>query len=500
MKKMKKFLAFALAMIMCLGMATTAFAAEGDGKIVIKNPILKEDGNVESYKAYKIFSVTTSGSGENTKYGYKLDNTSAVYAQLKALADAETPSNGVVVTSTTANGEYNVEVTDAPAFAAYLKGLNLAEGGLTGAYNESSKEVVITIPANALGYYFISTTSGTLANLTTAETAGGEVTIYDKNEKPEIEKTTTVVEGVELGQNVPYTITGKVPSTVGYESYKYIVSDKMGTGLTFNDDVVVTVGDIVIYQNGQTTEAAPAGGLTIGGESTEYDFKLTFDMTKFTVDALVKIEYSATVNEEAVKVEETGTLTNKASLEYSKDPNSEETEKTPDEVVTVYTANIVVDKVDGGTKNVGDNGEATYTTRLQGAKFVLKNSENKFYKYDETTKKVNWVDEESGATSVTTDNNGAASFKGLKDGTYKLVETEAPAGYNLMDTEQEVVVAHENNDTTLVTATAVIENNAGNLLPSTGGIGTTIFYVVGGILVVAAGVLLITKKRMSKEQ
>ena len=99
-----------------------------------------------------------------------------------------------------------------------------------------------------------------------------------------------------------------------------------------------------------------------------------------------------------------------------------------------------------------------------------------------------------------TDNKGAASFKGLADGTYQLVETKAPAGYNQLTGPQEVKVAGSTTDTTKLSVEAKVANSAGTLLPSTGGIGTTIFYVLGAVLVVGAGVLLVTKKRMSQSE
>lgn len=104
-----------------------------------------------------------------------------------------------------------------------------------------------------------------------------------------------------------------------------------------------------------------------------------------------------------------------------------------------------------------------------------------------------------------TDENGEASFEGLANGTYYLVETKAPAGYNQL-TEAQKVEVHDGEHNapvtseTQLTVTAKVENQAGTLLPSTGGMGTTIFYVLGAVLVVGAGVLLVTKKRMSQSE
>ena len=528
--KMKKLFALALAAIMVLAMGITASATgedpitPQDGKIIIENPILKppaQEGAEQQpypYVAYKIFSVTTSAAADGeTNYGYKLDNTSVAYTLLTGMNQDAQKANGVEITPTTVESVYNVNVTNAPAFAQYLKtNTTSLKGGINGTLNPETGKVEITIPANQMGYYFVSTGSGALANLTTASSST-PVTIYDKNETPKIEKTTTLTGDVSIGQNVPYTITGEVPSTVGYDQYTYIVTDKMGTGLTFNDDLTVKVGTATIYAN--NTVDPSVDGIEVDKNSTDFDFKLTFDMTKFNVGDVVEITYSATVNENAIEVT-TGTsnpLKNEAHLEYSKDPNNTTTDTTPESDVTLYTANIKINKVVAGSKDP-----------LSGAKFVLVDKVTKddkdnitgvapdaqYYQYIDAKEaegqnpavkaEVKWGTK-ADATEVTTDNEGKASFIGLADGTYYLVETEAPAGYNLMTKPQEVKVTHDENENNvidneekvLLTVEPIVENSTGATLPSTGGIGTTIFYVVGGILVVVAGVLLITKKRMS---
>ena len=116
------------------------------------------------------------------------------------------------------------------------------------------------------------------------------------------------------------------------------------------------------------------------------------------------------------------------------------------------------------------------------------------------------------------------SVSGLDDGTYKLREIAAPAGYNMLTDDIKVVITatttnvqnwEPGNYAAALTALAVtaddvagtgavdtgiaaitIANNAGSTLPETGGIGTTIFYIIGSVLVVAAVVFLVTRKRM----
>lgn len=101
------------------------------------------------------------------------------------------------------------------------------------------------------------------------------------------------------------------------------------------------------------------------------------------------------------------------------------------------------------------------------------------------------------ALVLTTGDDGRAVSPELNCGTYFVLETEAPRGYDLPEEALTVTVV-----TNALTSHVVLEvpNERGNILPETGGTGTTIFLVVGGILVVGAVVLLVTKKRMSNEK
>ena len=158
--------------------------------------------------------------------------------------------------------------------------------------------------------------------------------------------------------------------------------------------------------------------------------------------------------------------------------------------VEVFSFNIVINKY------AADN----ESTKLGGAKFVLKNAEGKYYKYDATTKAVTWVDDKSSATEVITDDNGAARFDGLQAGTYYLEETAAPAGYNQL-IKDITIVLKEDGSATIDDAASTPEaaNSTGTMLPETGGIGTVIFVALGALAVICAGVFLVTNKRMSKE-
>ena len=84
---------------------------------------------------------------------------------------------------------------------------------------------------------------------------------------------------------------------------------------------------------------------------------------------------------------------------------------------------------------------------------------------------------------------GEVTIRGLKNGTYSLVEIKAPQGYNLLDKAESVVISNANK-ADIVT----VENSKGIQLPSTGGIGTTIFYAAG-IVVMAGAVFFVVRSR-----
>ena len=473
MKHARKLASLLLALVMVFALATTAFAA-GTGIITVDNPITGQ-----TYTAYKIFDVVYNEG--KTAYSYTIENTSAWFGTVQTYAQKE--GSGLTLTQVNGSTTYNVTTTDAfsaPGFAAALKA---AVTGKTGGITLTVADGKATATGLDLGYYFVTSTSGALCNLTTTNPT---VTIHDKNDMP-FDKVDDKA-SAEVGETVHYTITGKVPDTTGFATYTYKITDTMSEGLTFKKDVVVKIGDTVAT-NACTINYTP-------NEESATGFELTIPVMNYQtqVGAAITVTYSAVVNEKAVaKIEN-----NSATLTYSNNPaDSTKTTTTPADEETVYSSKIVIDKYETNKKG----------TKLAGAKFVLYKevttgegeaavTSKLYYKWNATDKKVEWVENKADATPKTTDSNGAASFDGLANGTYYLEETEAPAGYNKLTQPVEVTVNGGTTEAAL-SVTAEVANNTGALLPSTGGMGTTIFYVLGSILAVGAIVLLVTKKRMS---
>lgn len=469
MKTMRKLFTVLLALAMTLALAVSAFAAD-TGSITITNP----QGD-HTYTAYKIFDVTYSGDN----YSYTISDTDAAFSTVKTYADVT--ANGLNLTAVANTNKYNVSIGtgfSAASFAQYLKTKvdSLGTGTAFTKVDNTMKASDLT-----LGYYFVSGTSGAVCELATAK----DIQIRDKNEVPQIEKTVNDDDGtVEIGQKLTYTITGKVPSTKGYTEFTYQVTDTMTEGLTFNEDVKVTIG---------STDVTAAATIT----NNENGFVASVNMMNYQdkIDAPVVITYTATVNENAIQRD---TETNTATLKYSNNPADNTSFEESTVEVDVFSFNIVINKY------AANNAE----TKLEGAKFVLKNAESKYYKYDTATKVVSWVAGKADATEVSTGADGAARFDGLQAGTYSLEETAAPAGYNQL-TKDIIIVLDKTGSATINGAastlgdarslTAGVANSTGTVLPETGGTGTVIFVALGALAVICAGVFLVTNKRMSKE-
>lgn len=354
-----------------------------------------------------------------------------------------------------------------------------------------------------------------------------------KNRNPkEGEKDWVDASDYSVGDEVPYTITVKVPHEL-LEAYE---DDSTDAVLTVKD----TPKNLWVVEN--TIEAKPSGenatAVTKGvdikvddTESTDHGKGFTATFTKSALKALVGTGDTFVITYKAV-LKNTAVMTvagnpNTVSLEYSNKIGTDGkivpgSKKEIHNNAVVYTFKITIEK----------RSENTTGDLLDGVKFDL-------YKLDDTNgtvkgSDIGFTDANKGKKFVKvkenlTTVNGYVSASGLANGDYYLVETKtADKTYNLLSGPVKVTLNVEytttwtkteiyDNDGNLIHidtrettekfgnavdgagegyTNIVVINRKGFNLPTTGGFGTLLFSGIGVLLVVAGvGVLLSLKKK-----
>ena len=539
MKTVKRALALVLALTLLLAMNATVFAADDTYTITISGDNVVAGHTYEAYQIFKgdlaekdsktILSNITWGNGITEAGKTALGNAAEKAETLKTADDA---------------------AAFAKAVALYLQNPTTSVDG-TGKY---------TISGLKAGYYLVKDTQAPADDFYSAYIMEvvSNVEAEPKGDKPTVDKNikddgeTTKVNEASIGDTINYEVTSKVPDMTGYTKYFFVLNDTMSKGLTFNNDVAVTIGGTTLGAN-KYTVAYNTDTTVI--TTIEIVIKNFINYTKG--DAIL-VTYSATLNQDA-SLDPVAGNPNKVQLTYSNNPNVDgngdpqnpdkpgegaPTGKTPESETKTYVTGIKLTKVDGADHNKMLTG-AKFKIEGNGVKVVLVNkevyeetSDGTYYmlktgtytetapidetasSYDSTTtkyKKVTAVTKDTVNTKVNAtgyvDEKGVLTFEGLGEGTYTIKEIVAPNGYNLLKAPIKVEIKANATfakcewtvtaDGKPVTAdnnlyAFLIENKSGAELPSTGGIGTTVFYVLGGLLVVCAGVLLITKRRMNK--
>ena len=530
MKSMKKLVTLLLSLVMLCALAMPAMADEKTYSITINDAVVGH-----TYTAYQVFKgVYYSGNrqveGKEAEYlsdvtwGDDVDDTKI----LKALQESTVIGKDFTDKTSAEEVAYVLQGYDNKSEQldefARIVGKNLKTNATGKGSVTVGEDKQATINGLTAGYYFVKDTGkigdGEIATKFLVKVVG-DATVEIKANAPTIEKKIVNGEGdnhttVNVGDDVEFKLTAKVPDMASFDKYTFTISDTLSNGLTFKKGTVaVTIGD---------KELVDGTDYTLGDLDTRTN---TFTVT-FTKDQLAKyvehgagativVTYKATLNKNALTTDKE---TNTAKLEYSNNPSGDGTGTvTPDAPVYIYDFDIDIDKYDDTDNKDKDNDNKDKLKKLANAEFILykevtENGQKKtyYYKWDKDSNTVKWVPEKAQATPKTTTTEGKASFQGIAAGSYFLEETKAPDGYNkLKDPVPVTITAEYNKDGKLTNTSAnantnaegqyiqtvEVPNKAGAVLPSTGGIGTTIFYVLGSILALGAAVLLIVKKRMN---
>lgn len=510
MKRIKKLAAAMLTAIMMMTMTVTAYAA---GNCTLTVNVKSGEGvptqtlEGQTINLYKLFDVTESKTGGTANYAYTVNDTykSALASVLKI---DENSTNETIVKAVTNLGESNNSKVQkfANDFTAYALQNSLAATTTSNKLGDVTSHTFSNLDA---GYYLVYVTGGKeiQSSLVTVDKPTNTVDL--KTEAPSIAKEADKTT-VEIGQVVKYTVTGSIPDTTGYSEYVYKIHDELSTGLDFVNDENGTALEAGATTVNVKVAFTDAGVTAVGTAPTTATLdkgnnrKMSLDLSTWVRDNQANkgkeftVTYYAKVNKGAVVTEK-----NKAQLEYG-NKQGETTTTTPSEAKTpTYPLDILKKK--SGTDE-----------KLAGAKFSLYKTKDDADKGQNaitvSENKGNYVvDSTSSVTEFESVNDIAGKgynlrVNGLAEGTYYLVETKAPDGFNKLTAPVVIKITKSSdadvNNWTISKDNANeedkiidIENSTGSLLPSTGGAGVIVFAGVAILLVFGVAVSFIRDKR-----
>ena len=518
MKKLvSRFMAVLMAMTMILSMSMTAFAAEAPkGTLTVNNTVAGK-----TLDLYQIFTATKNGDN----VAYTLNSAYEGFFQNKITGASKLTGEAL---SEKAYAYVKEQVGDdgskGATFAKDILGWILSASGETKTAVESTHSTADTADTKTVidnlvyGYYVVyplgatdtSTAPGneTVKSVTSlVNVTDTTVTINMKSNYPTVVKKVNDknADDVNIGDTVTYTLTSKVPDMTGYTSYVFNFKDTLAKGLTFGSITSVKIGDVTINADTDGTKAENTYTLTTkNNEDGTTEIKI--EMNKFLASNAnkagqeIKVTYTATLNKDAVTGFDPNT--NKATVEYSNKPGTNEKGESEPSIVDVHTFDFTIFKY-----YLKDETQ----TALANAEFELYKA-NTAGNAADTDAKINIVDEGKGvyrqatadeakvtgftSAKIVSDDDGKVLVKGLEAGTYYLRETKAPEGYNklLSDIKVEIKPVYDkttgkltsysvdytyNGKTTNGAAITnktdspevAVENKTGAQLPSTGSKG-----------------------------
>lgn len=391
-------------------------------------------------------------------------------------------------------------------------------------------------------------------------------TISITNYKPDLEKNVTKRDEASpagntthdadygVGENVPYTLTIKVPENVAKLQTFKVMDTALASQLKQNPDSIVVKG---IAKGNDATEVRLTKGTDYtasvteknGNSVMEVDFK-SKNVTKIAdyAGGTITITYTSKLQDGAVIADANNSGNfNTADLIYSRTTNTSSSESPDDNkpyqiedtgVVYSYALNIKK-TAQGGKKDGKALEEVTFDLYKKATKADLDTFSNGQYTFKgnpctsvsgEDAKKLGLPTEENAiwlkVGTLKTDSNGEDTVSGLPAGDYKLVETKTADGYNLLSAPvdaklnleyatvwnatgtyenggkeikrayNETTYTYNDKHDTAVPGTALkIVNRAGFTLPVTGGFGTLLFSGIGVLLVLAGVCVLFSMKK-----
>jgi len=557
-KLMKRAFALLLTVVMLLGLSSAVFASETN-QVSEVNPVwpgwdsakdrgslqvvkTAEDGTTKlegaKYVLYKVADINVSSSSGQISYSpttsvaVNSSTTAAQFTEAVLSAAGLTPIEGVNTDATAGNktGTDGVLNFTDLNFGVYLVKETVTPEGVT-----ASHDFLISIPMSVP-----DTDDMDGDGNTTEQTWIKEITATPKNAvfDGDIEKTVdtsassnVVVDAggnntIDIGANLSYKIEVDMPSDfyggTNAKTYtQFDIFDKADAALTVDTSTIKVTIDGTEVKEASAAGANPMGYKLDAGTSGEFTISLVNQNTStnpstyapyytgLSAGSKVVVTYNAFVNTSATPGV---AINNDAEINYQYDGGNPGI-KEPGPEPEIYTYSHAILKVNDNDAALGHDDDVAANIKA-GAKFVVKNADNKYLHYNKGANDADAADDywewvalqadatvfESGfAAPLATAKDGYIELIGLADGTYTLIEIEAPEGYSLLKAPVSIDV----DDASTVTQkngsyTTKIVNVAGFTLPGTGGAGIYIF-IVAGIALIGAALVLYGKTRRSKK-
>ena len=541
-----KAIAAGLALTMALGPVVApvaAFAADGTAAqgVITINTNTHVTSDTTKLLGYKLFKAdvadqtvgsTTSKAVSNIDWGSTQAQT-AVEDVIKAIeptyqgTSAQDAANWL---SEHASGSGSATVVDADdAFGKIAAAMRTAGATATTITPDTPTKL-------DEGYWLFVTDSETTKDLIDkvgtapiyAVVGGSALTVDQKSSLPTVNKFIkndaagsdwAKVADSQIGQDIDYKLTGTVATALAsYDTYYYSFSDVLGSGLTADSSTVkVMVQNPATGDAAQTETQVRADYYTVALDSAKNTLTVTISDLKsvkdtdgnaipITPNSVVNVYYTAQLNSKAMVASKSND--NTVTLTYSNNPGTNDHGDTMPATVRDYTYQLMLMKVDSSDNSKG----------LQGAKFTIQATGAD--EGGDASKKYVQDDGKLGdaAYEFTSGADGSIAVSGLDAGTYKVVETQAPEGYNTVpsftfeihpvykevtgDIDTIRVQTSNGNVSTINVYDGVVDlvvkDKAGMSLPLTGQAGVTLTWVAGGV-VLAFGITHLVRSRKRDE-